>query len=66
MYVPLPTLTKGYDKDWVALCQDNVIVSGISGHSASGPIFQYKVTMSVCALSQISTHPDMTLDVARR
>ena len=50
-------------KDWLAQCQDNVL-SGESGHGAGCLVSQWGSTIK-CALSQVGTHPDMTLDVAR-
>ena len=57
----------GEGRDWLAQCHDNVTKGDIrSWYWQPGvPLGKkpYKVTMS--ALSQVGTPPDMTLDVAR-
>ena len=59
----------GYGKDWLAQCQDNVTEWDIRSWCwRSGLLVlvgQHYESHYECALSQVDTHPDMTLDVAR-
>ena len=58
----------GQGKDWLAQCDDNVTVWDIGSWCqwSDLPVGQhYKVAISVCALSQVSTRTYVTLDVAR-
>ena len=50
--------------DWLAQCQDNVTVGYEVMLLAGFPVGQY-YSHHECALSQIGTLPDMTLDVAK-
>ena len=53
----------GFDKDWFAQYQDNVTASGAC-QWFSFPVGQHYKGYHECTLSQVSIHPDMTLDVA--
>ena len=56
---PWPSALIGEDKDWLA--QDNVTEWDMGSHGAGSLVSQ---SINECALSQVSTNPDMTLDVA--
>ena len=55
----------GWGKDWLAQCQDNVGYQVMVLAGGLVFVWQHYKSRYKCALLQVGTRPDMTLDVDR-